>query len=223
MNGNNREETRKETFGFKSHHHPPQPTELEMFEKGLLHIINSIKFRNQKNTFQQTLKADINEIKKSTHVFVFADKTSNIYKMTPQKHKKLLKKNVAKTYKKVPPKVETAINLEVKCIATNLNLSDRIKRLAQIPAYITLKNHKENFRSNPSCPSKTELGCISKIILDRINNELLSKLNYNQWKNTDNVINWFKNVTNKRHFKFIQLDIKEFYPSITEETLNKAL
>ena len=27
----------------------------------------------------------------------------------------------------------------------------------------------------------------------------------------------------KKHCKFIQLDIKEFYPSITEETLNKAL
>ena len=46
LNGNNMEETRKETFGFKSRHHPPQPTKLEMFEKVLLHIINSIKFRN---------------------------------------------------------------------------------------------------------------------------------------------------------------------------------
>ena len=48
-------------------------------------------------------------------------------------------------------------------------------------------------------------------------------MNYNQWKNTDNVINWFKNVTDKKHWKFIQLDIKEFHPSIKEETLNKAL
>ena len=30
--------------------------------------------------------------------------------MTPQEHKKLLKENVTKTYKKAPPKVETAIN-----------------------------------------------------------------------------------------------------------------
>ena len=54
-----------------------------MLEKDLLHFINSIKFRYQKNIFQQKLKADINEIKKSTDVFVFADETSNIYKMTP--------------------------------------------------------------------------------------------------------------------------------------------
>ena len=48
-------------------------------------------------------------------------------------------------------------------------------------------------------------------------------MNYNQWKNTYNVINWFKIITHKTHCKFIQLDIKEFDPSITEETLNKAL
>ena len=64
LNRDNTEEIRKETFGFKSRHHPPQPTELEMFEKDLLHIINLIKFRNQKNTFQQKLKAEIDEIKK---------------------------------------------------------------------------------------------------------------------------------------------------------------
>ena len=130
LNGDNTEEIRKETFSFKPRYHPPQPTELEMFEKDLLHIINSIKFRNQKNIFQQKLKADIYEIKKSTDVFVFADKTSNIYKMTPQEHKKLLKENVTKTYKKAPTKAETATHLEAKCIATNLNLSDRIERLA---------------------------------------------------------------------------------------------
>ena len=43
LNGDNTEEIRKETLGFKSRRHPPQPNELEMFEKDL-HIINSIKF-----------------------------------------------------------------------------------------------------------------------------------------------------------------------------------
>ena len=63
LNGDNTKEIRKETFGFKSLHHPPQPTELEMFEKDLLHIINSIEFRNQKNTFQQQLKLTLTKSK----------------------------------------------------------------------------------------------------------------------------------------------------------------
>ena len=52
--------------------------------------------------------------------------------MTPQEHKKLLKENVAKTYKKALPKVEPAINLEAKCVATNLNLSYRIERYVRL-------------------------------------------------------------------------------------------
>ena len=39
----------------------------------------------------------------------------------------------------------------------------------------------------------------------------------------DGVIRWFRNIPNKSEFKFIQLDIKEFYPSITEKSLNNAI
>ena len=56
LNGDNTEEIRKETFGFKSRHHPPQPTELEMFEKDLLHIINSVKFKKSKEHFSTKVK-----------------------------------------------------------------------------------------------------------------------------------------------------------------------
>ena len=45
----------------------------------------------------------------------------------------------------------------------------------------------------------------------------------NQWKNTSNVINWFNNIENKKECAFIQFDIKEFYPSITEEIVEKAI
>ena len=64
---------------------------------------------------------------------------------------------------------------------------------------------------------------ISKVILDKINQKISKKLNLNQWKNTDTVINWFKNIENKSMYKFAIFDIKEFYPSITENLLKKAL
>ena len=44
-----------------------------------------------------------------------------------------------------------------------------------------------------------------------------------QWKNTNNVIEWFNNIPEKKNCKFIQLNIKEFYPSVTEETLDEAI
>ena len=48
-------------------------------------------------------------------------------------------------------------------------------------------------------------------------------MQFNQWKNTDTVIDWFKRIKNKHAHTFIFFDIKEFYPSISETLLKKAL
>ena len=45
----------------------------------------------------------------------------------------------------------------------------------------------------------------------------------NQWKNTATVIEWFKNIKEKLLHTFFMYEIKDFYPSITEELLQKAL
>ena len=90
-------------------------------------------------------------------------------------------------------------------------------------AFTTLKDHKENFANNPSVrlinPAKNEMGRISKTILDKINNNIRRTLNLNQWKNTQNVTDWFKSIHHKNLHKFVVFDIKEFYPSIGEELL----
>ena len=45
----------------------------------------------------------------------------------------------------------------------------------------------------------------------------------NQWKNTQNVIELFMKLEEKSQYKFIVLDIKDFYPSIKETLLIKAI
>ena len=139
LNGDNKENNTKTSFGFKSRYHPPPCTELEHFEKGLINIINNVKFTNNRNSFQKKLRADIAGIKNSRNIYVFADKINNIYRMLTSEHNKLLKENVTKTYKKAPEKLQKSINLEAKSIATKLKLSDRIEKLAEAPAYVTLK------------------------------------------------------------------------------------
>ena len=67
--------------------------------------------------FKKKMKSDISEIKSSPNVFIFADKTSNIYKATPREYNKLLKDNITKSYKKLADRLEKAINMEVKNIA----------------------------------------------------------------------------------------------------------
>ena len=78
-------------------------------------------------------------------------------------------------------------------------------------AFVTSKDHKQNFRSVTRCclinPCKSELGKISKIILENINKALIEKLNVNEWKNIDMVIHWFKSVVQKSKCCFIQFDV----------------
>ena len=82
------------------------------------------------------------------------------------------------------------INLGNKRIATRLKLADRINRTAENEAFITLKDHKPNFRNKPTCrlinPSKSEIGIISKQKLESINDKVVRQtLQLNQWKNTN--------------------------------------
>ena len=66
--------------------------------------------------------------------------------------------------------------------------------LFRYPAYITLKDHKENFRNNTKCrlinPSKSEVGLVSKSYLSNIIASISKKTKVNQWRNTSTVINW---------------------------------
>ena len=92
--------------------------------------------------------------------------------------------------------------------------------------YNTRRSQKKKFRTSTPCrllnPCKSELGKISKLILEKANKYLADLLSLNQWKNSDMVINWFSSIKNKSQCVFIQLDIMEFYPSITEAILDNA-
>ena len=93
--------------------------------------------------------------------------------------------------------------------------------------FITLKDHKENFQNNPSVrlinTAKNELGRLSKFIIQAVNQELRHKLNMNQWKNTEDVIDWFKSIKDKQRCRFVIFDIKDFYPSVKESLLKQSL
>ena len=67
--------------------------------------------------------------------------------------------------------------------------------------FFTLKDHKENFQNNLTVrlinPAKNKIRRISKVILDEINSGLIKQLKVNQWKNTQNIIEWFMRVEEK--------------------------
>ena len=160
-------------------------------------------------------------------MLVAADKTTNFYEVKTEDYNKLLADNITKDYKKAPPGLEKEINTGDKIISAELELDDRINIAAKNEAFITLKDHKDNFNNNPKCrlinPRKSEIGKISKRILEKINTKIRDKTKLNQWKNTQEVINWYKNINEKPNSSFICFDVCEFYPSISEKLLEKAL
>ncbi|PFX25774.1 Tenascin-X [Stylophora pistillata] len=117
--------------------------------------------------------------------------------------------------------------LASKRIAKKLDLDERVNTTARREAFITLKDHKPNFANNLTCrlinPAKSEIGKISKQILDRINRGIVNHLNLNQCKNAKAVSKWFNNITNKEPYSFIAFDVVDFYPSISVDLLNTAL
>ena len=64
---------------------------------------------------------------------------------------------------------------------------------------------------------------VSKQMLVKIIQTVKEKSHIQQWKNTDAVINWFKNLENKERLTFIQFDVVNFYASITPAIIENAI
>ena len=147
--------------------------------------------------------------------------------MKPTDYQSLIDKNVQKTYKKSSSSQIASINQEAKSITSELDLDDRIEAIAQRESFITLKDHKPNFSTTPTCrlinPTKSELGKVSKQLLERIVKKTVSETKANLWRNTAAVLDWFNSIRNKQAASFICFDIVDFYPSISEKLLREAL
>ena len=93
-----------ENYGFKSLSCPPQIKELSAFENELFNLLNIIKFEKVQSEFQAKLKEDIQLINSESKTLIFADETTNLYKLEKKQYKKFLKDSITITYKKVNKK-----------------------------------------------------------------------------------------------------------------------
>ena len=200
---------------------------MSEFERRMGDMIQHVQFRQRENNFQKQLNKKVRQIKNDNNILVKADKTSNFYKMSPNDYKTLLEKNIQSTYKKTSTKIENVLEKEQVQIATSLKIEDRVDKTARREAFVTLKDHKPNFENKPTCrlinPAKPELGKASKIVLQNITKNLLNAEKLNLWRNSAEVINWFKNIEKKQSTAFICFDIVDFYPSISYDLLMKAI
>ena len=59
--------------------------------------------------------------------------------------------------------------------------------------------------------------------MDHINKSIKEKLDINQWRSTQAVITWFKDIKNKNSGLFTKFDIVDFHPSLSKDLLLKAI
>lgn len=124
------------------------------------------------------LNCDVACIKLSQSAFVHADKTRNLYELRKDQYEKLLTENITRHHKPADEGAFDEIKTEVREIANKHRVTDRMDAMAKREAFLTLKDHKENFEAKLLCrlinPAKTEM---SKRVLNSINRRLGKKLN----------------------------------------------
>jgi hypothetical protein len=144
-----------------------------------------------------------------------------------EKYTEFVNKEIHKKYKKAVPEDVTKVESEHAKTARELDLEDRIFKTAPRDCFITLKDHKEDFATNPKLrlinPAKPELGKIAMQIIDNVVKQIRAKNKLKQAISTSDVTEWFKNITDKKFLKFINWDIDNFYASITPTILEQAL
>ena len=154
---------------------------------------------------------------------------SNMCRITREEYNKMLRNGITSTYKKANENIKKRINEKGKEIVKKLfdNIIDRMDVNAESSCFITIKDHKENFLNHLKVrlinPAKNELRRISKTILDNINIKLFKRAKINQWKNMVTAIKWFNSLKDKHLMKLVMFNIKDFYPSLMQDLLNKAL
>ena len=112
--------------------------------------------------------------------------------MSPCKYKQMLHKEVIKLYQKAQLNLENDLNKEVEILASKLKVESRIEKYNIKRCFLTFKHHKSDFQIKPTCrlinSFKSQMGKISKIILQDICATLRIVLNINQWHSTEDRI-----------------------------------
>ena len=107
-------ENMQQTYGLRTLNCPQKVKEMVLFERDLWDLVN--KTVKASRNFKNQLKEDFKAIKNSKKIFVFADKTSNIYQIEKDEYNKLTTDAIASAYKKVSDKISNKVNTDGKKI-----------------------------------------------------------------------------------------------------------
>ena len=130
-----------------------------------------------------------------------------------------------KTYKKSKRNKVNNINYKAKNLCEKLSIDHRSQQMQETEAFITVKDHKEGFPHTLSFrlinPSKSDIGKISKSILDKINKAIVSTTSVNGGIPLILLsgLKVFQTIVSS----FTNFDVKDFYPSISIKLFTESI
>ena len=204
-------DTNRNTYGFKSESKPPIPKEIAPFMNEFFDLANKIKFKKCNDPFLKKLNDNLTKMKKLNKIIIPADKTRNLYASDPAIYHEILTNNITEEYKKGKMDMVNKVNVESAKLAAELGLQDRIQAYSNKQTLMTYKDHKDHAITRPTfrviVPAKTEMGKVSKSKTEKINEHVRSATKLNQWRNTQAVLSWFKNLEKGKNLTFFKFDI----------------
>ena len=221
------ENMKNNCYGLRTNEQAPRDADLKPWEDDMLNIVHGLKKRDYKSVFQDKIRNIESRLRSTDKILISSDKTDNHYLITKDDYMRHLRNCITKNYRKSNIHEVEEADYQAACLAKKLDIQWRLEKTALKSAFITVKDHKEDWPSRMSFrlinPMKANIGRVSKVILERINNELRSSLGLNQVISTKQVIDWFRRIERKENKMFFQCDIENFYPSISKELLTKSL
>ncbi|GAB1599935.1 GATA zinc finger domain-containing protein 14-like, partial [Argonauta hians] len=221
---------------FKSRRTPPFDKDLEAFERDLLKLVSDLKFKGNILSTDPHLAGLSRTLKlwrSSDELIVRSDKTNNLYLVPIDRYLQLLRNELLNSYRTVPETTLTDINKELYDVFERRGLLGKTEPVSAREPRILLKDHKANFSSNPSvrliCPSSSDIGLLSKAILDRIlpviqrNCPDLDSGQLKLWNDTWDALDWFNDLQGRGSLSFVQFDLVSYYQSVTPQLLESAL
>ena len=149
-----------------------------------------------------------------------------MYTMDKENYTKLLRENITKDYRKADEGHTDKINRECKQHAIDLKVENKIEKITERSAFISIKDHKENFPNNIQCrlinPARNNLGKITQNIIRTAVTSIKERSSLNLWMGTSEVLQWYE-ANKQKGVSFIQYDIEAYYLSIKETLLDKAV
>ena len=94
---------------------------MKNFEDDLVKIIENIN-----DEFLNSVEKDLKTINSSLNIFIFADKSRNIYESSPAHYNKILKENATKTCKHGSEEMIEETNNELKEVSSNFQLATEL-------------------------------------------------------------------------------------------------